>query len=177
MRAADSVRRDFVELWGSMGPFWGVPPGTARVYGFLISCAHPATAEEIQEGLAMSRGAVSMACRELRGWGLVHLERKHGSRQLAYRPETDLERALENIVRTRKRREGTRSSPGCENGSPSRGRAERRRAPRAPCAIEALVALADPMAESFLGGSTVQRPGLADGRGRRQARAAARRKA
>src|SRR6188474_2901476 len=105
MSDADAVREAFVDLWGSMGPFWGVPPATARVYGFLLSKKESQTADAIVEDLGMSRGAVSMACRELRDWGLVHLERTAGTRQIAYRPETDLERALRNIVVARKRRE------------------------------------------------------------------------
>jgi DNA-binding transcriptional regulator GbsR (MarR family) len=51
-----------------MGPFWGVL-ATARVYGWLISKADASTSDEIMAGLGMSRGAASMACRELRDWG------------------------------------------------------------------------------------------------------------
>src|SRR5882672_4823444 len=105
MNKTEAVRREFVQLWGSMGPFWGVSPAAARVYGWLISRKDTATADELMEGLEMSRGAVSMACRELRDWGLIHLEKESGSRQLIYRPETDLERAMRNIVQARKRRE------------------------------------------------------------------------
>jgi predicted transcriptional regulator len=101
MSDTESVRSAFVELWGAMGPFWGVPPATARVYGWLISKKEPATADEVVEDLGISRGAVSMACRELRDWGLVHDDRASGSRQSSYRPETDLEKAIRNIVLTR----------------------------------------------------------------------------
>ena len=51
MNDTESVRKAFVQLWGSMGPFWGVSPTTARVYGWLISKKDSATAEEIMEGL------------------------------------------------------------------------------------------------------------------------------
>ena len=105
MNHTEAVRKEFVQLWGSMGPFWGVSPATARIYGWLISRKDSATADEIMEGLEMSRGAVSMACRELRDWGLVALEKESGTRQLSYRPETDLEKAMRNIVQARKRRE------------------------------------------------------------------------
>src|SRR6185295_20140851 len=101
MNQTETLRRKFVQLWGTMGTFWGVAPATARVYGWLISRKDSATADEIMQGLEMSRGAVSMACRELRDWGLVTLEKESGSRQLSYRPETDLERAMRNIVQAR----------------------------------------------------------------------------
>jgi DNA-binding transcriptional regulator GbsR (MarR family) len=163
MSATEDVRQAFVELWSSMGPFWGVPPSTARVYGWLISRGPSATAEEIMTGLGMSRGAVSMACRELRDWGLVHLERTPGSRQSAYRPETDLERAIKSIVATRKRREWDPLLAHLREWIP---RLEAERSNEAAVfrerlkEIEALVALADSMAESFLKGGLVQNLGL-----------------
>jgi DNA-binding transcriptional regulator GbsR (MarR family) len=175
----ESVRSAFVDLWGSMGPFWGVPPATARVYGWLLSKKDPATADEIVEGTGMSRGAVSMACRELRDWGLVHLERTSGSRQLAYRPEADLERAIRNIVRARKRREW---DPILRHLGEWIPKLEAERSAEAAVfrerlrSIESLVATADSMAESFLEGGLVHRLGLkvlvsAAGRKRRRSSA------
>jgi len=163
MSDTESVREAFVQLWGSMGPFWGVPPTTARVYGWLISKKDSATADEIVDGLDLSRGAVSMACRELRDWGLVHLERTPGSRQLAYRPETDLEKAIRNIVQARKRREW---DPILEHLREWIPKLEAERSAEAQVfrdrlkSIESLVATADSMAESFLKGGLVQRLGL-----------------
>ncbi len=146
-------------LWGNMGPFWGVPPATARVYGWLISKADAATADEIMEGLGMSRGAASMACRELRDWGLIYLERESGVRQLRYRPETDLEKAIKNIVQTRKRREWDPMLerlrewiPKLEADRSAEARVFRDRLK----AIEGLVGMVDSMAESFLKGGMVR---------------------
>ncbi len=101
----DQVREEFVQLWGALGTFWGVPPTTARVFGWLLSQSDPVDAKEIMEGLELSRGAVSMACKELREWKLIAPERVAGSRRVVYRPETDLERVLRNVVQIRKRRE------------------------------------------------------------------------
>src|SRR5882672_4744766 len=163
MNKTEAVRREFVQLWGSMGPFWGVSPAAARIYGWLISRKDTATADELMEGLEMSRGTVSMACRELRDWGLVHLERTAGSRQLAYRPETDLERAIRSIVQARKRREWDPIRvhlrewiPRLEAEKSAEAAVFRERLKN----IEALVATADAMAESFLKGGLVNRLGL-----------------
>ena len=163
MSDVDAVRTEFVELWASLGPFWGVPPGTARIYGYLLSKPESQTADEIVEGLGMSRGAVSMACRELRDWGLVHLERAGGARQIAYRPETDLERAIRSIVEARKRREWDPVLRHLREWLP---RLEAERSAEAAvfrerlANIEALVAAADAMADSFLNGGLVDRLGL-----------------
>ncbi len=159
----EEVRREFAELWGAMAPFWGVPPMTGRVYGWLLSRAEPATAEELMEGLSMSRGAVSMACRELRDWGLVHAERVEGGRQSTYRPETDLELVIRGIVANRKRREWDPILARLRAWIP---RLEGERSVEVQVfrerlrAIEALVGMADSMAESFLAGGLVQRLGL-----------------
>jgi DNA-binding transcriptional regulator GbsR (MarR family) len=178
MTETDAIREEFVRLWGSMGPFWGVPPTTARVYGWLLSRPDSATADEIVSGLGLSRGAVSMACRELRDWGLIHDDRPSGSRQSSYRPETDLEKAIRNIVQTRKRREW---DPILEHLRTWIPRLTAERSADAQIfrdrlkALEALVGLADSMAESFLKGGMVNRLGLkvlvaAAGRKRRKDR-------
>ena len=163
MTGTETIREDFVRLWGSLAPFWGVPPTTARVYGWLLSRKDSATADDIVDGLGLSRGAVSMACRELRDWGLIHDDRPSGSRQSSYRPETDLEKAIRNIVQTRKRREW---DPILEHLREWIPRLEAERSADAQMfrdrlkAIEALVGLADSMAESFLKGGMVHRLGL-----------------
>ena len=163
MGQTEDVRDAFVAFWGSLGPFWGVSPATARVYGWLISRKDGATADEIMEGLGMSRGAVSMACRDLRGWGLVHQHREAGERQASYRPETDLEKAIRNIVQARKRREWDPMLERLREWIPV---LEAQRSAEAQIfrdrlkAIEALVGIIDSMAESFLKGGMVQKLGL-----------------
>lgn len=160
---ATDIRSDFVQLWGSLGTFWGVSPTTARVFGWLLSRSEPADAEEIVEGLDMSRGAVSMACRELREWGLVLTERPLGSRRTLYQPETDLEKLVRNVIQIRKRREWDpilehlrEWVPALEADPSDEARvfAERLRA------IETLVEVADSVVERFLKGGTVTKLGL-----------------
>lgn len=163
MSEIDDVRRAFVQLWGSMGPFWGIAPTTSRVYAWLVSRAEGADAEEIMAGLELSRGAVSMACRDLRDWGLVTLDKAPGSRRVTFRPATDLEKVIRNILQIRKRREW---DPIRENLAEWRSRLESD--PTAEAAIfrerlqslEALVRLADSVLEVFLGGGMVGRLGL-----------------
>jgi DNA-binding transcriptional regulator GbsR (MarR family) len=105
MSALEQVRAELVTLWARLGPLWGISPAAARVHGWLLTQCESQEAEEIAEGLAMSRGAVSMACTELVEWGVIAAERPPGSRRTLFRPLTDLEQVIRNIVQARKQRE------------------------------------------------------------------------
>jgi DNA-binding transcriptional regulator GbsR (MarR family) len=163
MGETEAVRDAFVQLWGRMGPFWGVSPAAARVYGFLLSRADGATAEEIVDGLSMSRGAVSMAARELRDWGLSTASKEPGERGVLHRAESDLEKSIRNIVLVRKRREWDPILEHLREWIP-RLRADRSRDAalfrERLEAIEGLVGLADSLAENFLKGGVVGNLGL-----------------
>ncbi len=163
MSEVETVRHAFVQLWGSMGPFWGIAPTTARVYSWLLSRAEPADADDIMHGLEMSRGAVSMACRDLREWHLIFPEKAPGSRRVTYRPATDLEKVIRNIVEIRKRREWDpileslrEWIPRLEADPSPDAEAFRRRLE----SLESLIALTDQMVDVFLKGGLVSRVGL-----------------
>ena len=163
MTAFESVREDFVQLWGAMGPFWGISPTTARVYSWLLSRAEPADMDEIMAGLDLSRGAVSMALKELRDWHLVVPEKAAGSRRLFFHPATDLEKVMRNIVLIRKHREW---DPILENLQDWLPRLEEDPSEDAKvfrerlASLEALVGLMDSMIEAFLKGGLVGKVGL-----------------
>jgi len=101
----EDVREDFLALWSRLGPLWGISPSTAKIHAWLLSERVGADAETLAESLSLSRGAVSMGCRELVDWGLVTAGRPSGSRRVIFKAEQDLERAIVAIVQTRKRRE------------------------------------------------------------------------
>jgi DNA-binding transcriptional regulator GbsR (MarR family) len=157
------VRSALVELWARLAPFWGVSPAAARVFGYLLSRAEPVDAEELAAALVLSRGAVSMAARELEEWGLVLRTRAPGERRELFAPEVDLERAVRGIVRTRKRREW---DPLLERLREWLPQLERERGADAQVfrqrleELEAVVALADSLASSFLVGGVVKQLGL-----------------
>lgn len=163
MSAVDAVRDSFVQLWGSLGTFWGVSPTTARIFGWLLSRSEAADAEEIMAGLELSRGAVSMACRELREWGLVTIEKVPGSRRVLYRPETDLDKVTRHVVQVRKQREWDPILEHLRDWIPV---LEEDPSPEAALFLErlkdleAFVSLADSMAEAILRGGPVSSFGL-----------------
>lgn len=163
MTDLEDVQGGLVELWGRLAPFWGVPPTTARVHGWLLGRDQPADGQAIADGLGTSRGAVSMACRELVDWGLVLTERPSGSRRVLYRAETDLERAIRAIVATRKRREWDPLSEHLAHWRDALSRDRSRPVAelrRRLTQLEGVVSLADRMATTFLKGGVLPRLGL-----------------
>lgn len=162
MAALNRVRDELVMLWDRLGPLWGVSPSAARVHGWLLTQAEPQEAEEIADGLTMSRGAVSMACTELEEWGVVTVERQAGSRRQLYRPVTDLEQVIRSIIQVRKQREWdpllTQLDRWLEmlegdrgDGVDVRSRLER---------LRGVIALTDRMAMQFLKGGALGSLGL-----------------
>lgn len=161
--AVVEVRESFVQLWGALGPFWGITPTAARIHAWLLSRPEPADSEEIMDGLELSRGAVSMACRELREWHLVDVEKTPGSRRVRYRPATDLEKVVRNIVQIRKRREWDPIVENLQEWIPrlDAERSEEAHAFRKRLAsLESLAGMVDSMMEMFLKGGLVSRVGL-----------------
>jgi DNA-binding transcriptional regulator GbsR (MarR family) len=163
----DRVRQSLVQLWGRLGPLWGIAPTTARVHAWLLALPpgdpERLAGERIAADMGMSRGGVSMALRELCDWGLVHPERPLGTRRILYRAETDLEKAIRSIVETRKRREwdpilaSVREWSSALEGDRSEDAQHVRSVLHE---IESVVALVDSMARSFLSGGMLQRMGL-----------------
>src|SRR5262245_56474216 len=157
------IRESLASLWGGLGGFWGIPPATARVHGWLLACPGGASAEDLMRALGMSRGAVSMACRELRDWGLVRAERGVGGRRITYRPEEDLEKVVRNVVAARKRREWDPMRERLREWIAeleSGGGAEAREVSERLRIVAGVVEAIDGMAEAFLRGGLIQRFGL-----------------
>lgn len=163
MSELDEVRGAFIQLWGRLAPLWGITPTAGRILACLIARDGSADGDALAEELEMSRGAVSMATRELIDWGLVHPERPTGSRRVTYRAETDLERAIKAIIQARKRKEW---DPLRENLAGWIERLRRDRSPEAATLrhrfeeVADVIGLVNSMATAFLGGGILQRFGL-----------------
>lgn len=152
-----------VQLWGRLAGFWGITPASGRVLGWLIASTGPADGDELASALQMSRGAVSMATRELLDWGLVSSEQVPGSRRLLYHPVTDLERVIKSIVRSRKHREWDPILTHVERWIPALRADRTKEAAQVRERLEEIrtvLTAVDEMAEAFLAGSVVQNLGL-----------------
>ncbi len=158
--ATEEVQREFVQLWARMSKFWGVSAATARVYAWLMSHPNGGDTDAIMTGLRLGRGTVSMACKELREWGLILSEPVAGARRTRHRVDADLGRVVRNVIEHRKRREW---DPILEQLRAWLPRLEADRSPEAAVfrerlrAIEACLAMADAMAQTFLEGGTLDR--------------------
>ena len=161
--STEQVRDEFIQLWSRLGQFWGIPAGTSRVYAWLLSCPDGTGSEEIMAGLMMSRGAVSMACKELRDWGLAVAVRDPGQRRVRYAVETDLATVVRNIIQARKRREWDPVLDGVRDWIPrleSDGSKDATVLRDRLASIEACVSMADGMAQRFLDGGMLSELGL-----------------
>jgi len=103
--AVESVEHDFVELWGSMSPLWGVNPTMARIHGVLFITGRRMTADEIMERLSISRGNVSMNVAKLLEWNLVRRVHQPGDRREYYESLGDVWEMFTTVASQRKRRE------------------------------------------------------------------------
>jgi DNA-binding transcriptional regulator GbsR (MarR family) len=164
MRAStEQVRNEFIQLWSRLGVFWGIPAGTSRVYAWLLSRPDGAGSDEIMAGLKMSRGAVSMACKELRDWGLVITVQDPGERRARHLVETELVTVVRNIVQARKRREWDPILDGVRDWVPRLASDDSKEATvlrERLESIEACVGMADGMAQRFLDGGMLSDLGL-----------------
>ena len=163
MSATDEVRDRFTSLWSRLGPMWGIPPSTARLHAWLLSRPEGADAETLSEELGLSRGAVSMACKELLDWGLIVSARPAGNRRVIFRAESALERAIVSIIRTRKRKEWDpllaevrqwREELALESSS------EATHMGRLFAELEGVVGMVEATARAFLSGFVIRRIGL-----------------
>ncbi|MFI6031958.1 GbsR/MarR family transcriptional regulator [Amycolatopsis magusensis] len=73
---------EFVTAMGDVLASWNLPRATGRVYGRLLLNADPASLDALGEALGLSKGAVSVAVRELVSWGLARTIPQPGSRRL-----------------------------------------------------------------------------------------------
>ena len=99
----------------------------------------------------------------MREWHLIFPEKALGSRRVTYRPATDLEKVIRNIVEIRKRREWDpvleslrEWIPRLEADPSTEAAVFRERLE----SLESLVALTDSMVDAFLKGGLLGRVGL-----------------
>ncbi|WP_409493121.1 GbsR/MarR family transcriptional regulator [Amycolatopsis sp. cmx-11-12] len=75
-------RAVFVTAMGDFLASWNLSRATGRVYGQLLLDSSPASLDTLGAALGLSKGAVSVAVRELVSWGLARTIPQPGSRRL-----------------------------------------------------------------------------------------------
>lgn len=97
--------QSFVLHFGEMGSRWGINRTVGQIYALLYVSPEPLCAEEIVEGLGVSRSNVSMGLRELQAWNLVVLKHLPGDRRDFFTTPDDIWQILRTLAEERKKRE------------------------------------------------------------------------
>ncbi len=105
MNDLPETARKFILHWGEMGARWGVNRTVAQVHALLYLSERPLNAEEICQTLVLARSNVSVALRELQGWGIVKVTHLPGDRRDHFETMTDVFEMFRTILNERRRRE------------------------------------------------------------------------
>jgi len=92
-RVADAI--------GAVIEAWGFKHNHGRVWALLYLRGAPLSAPAIGEELDLSKGAVSMALRELEGWGVLQRVRLRGERSWHFVAENDFMAMVRRVVEQR----------------------------------------------------------------------------
>lgn len=90
-----------IDAVGNVIEFWGFKRNQGRVWALIFLRGTPLTAVEIQDALALSKGAVSMLTRELERWEVLRRVRLPTSSSWRFDVETDLKRMISNVLSER----------------------------------------------------------------------------
>lgn len=76
-------RRFIADMAALLGP-WGMQPGTASTYAYLLLCGEPASLDAIARALGMAKSTASVAARALEQFGLARRHAEPGSKRIRY---------------------------------------------------------------------------------------------
>lgn len=101
----DEGKEKFIQSWGVIGSNWGINRTMAQIHALLLIAPDSLSAEEVMDGLQISRGNTNMNLRELMDWGLVYKELKPGERKEYFRAEKEMWEVVKKIIIRRKKKE------------------------------------------------------------------------
>ena len=101
----EDAKMEFVQSWGILGSEWGIPKSMGQIHALLLSHKEGISAEDVMEGIQLSRGNVNTNLRELIDWGLVTKQSKIGERKEYFQASYDVWSIAKNIVEKRKKKE------------------------------------------------------------------------
>jgi DNA-binding transcriptional regulator GbsR (MarR family) len=101
IRELSAWEHQVIDAVGNAIDFWGFKRNHGRIWALLYLRAEPLTALEIQDTLAISKGAVSMITRELEQWGVIHRVRPPKQAAWHFVAETDLMEMIGRVIRER----------------------------------------------------------------------------
>lgn len=101
----DEAKQQFIQSWGVLGTEWGINRTMAQIHALLLVSSEALSADEVMEGLQISRGNANMNLRDLMNWGLVDKVLKAGERKEFFTAEKDIWKVAMRIIRERRKRE------------------------------------------------------------------------
>jgi DNA-binding transcriptional regulator GbsR (MarR family) len=90
-----------VDAVGNVIDFWQFKRNQGRVWALLYLRDRPLTAQDLQDALGLSKGAVSMLVRELEQWGVIHRVRTPADPLWRYEAESDLMKMVRKVIAER----------------------------------------------------------------------------
>lgn len=101
----EKAKDDFIDLWGQLGPNWGINKTMAQIHALLLISPSVLSTDEIMDQLKISRGNSNMNVRILIDWGLVHKSFKRGDRKEYFSAEKDMPTVAKCIIIQRRKKE------------------------------------------------------------------------
>jgi DNA-binding transcriptional regulator GbsR (MarR family) len=95
----------FVSHFGEMGSRWGMTRTVGQIYALLMITETPLNADDIVEGLSISRSNASMGLKELQSWRLIKPVHFPGDRKEYYETPDDTWEVGRIIFEERRKRE------------------------------------------------------------------------
>ena len=93
------------DVVGRLMEFWGFKRNMGRIWAVLYLSPDPMSAEDLQQALKLSSGAVSMTTNELLRWGVVRKVWVQGERKDFYTAEVQLWRMISRVFNEREKSE------------------------------------------------------------------------
>ncbi len=94
-----------MDTMGRITAFWGFSKIMGQLYGLLYLSPKPLTLDEMAEGLAVSKGNVSINIRALERWNMVRRVWVKGDRKDFYEAETDFWKIIRGVLKEREKKE------------------------------------------------------------------------
>lgn len=95
----------FVLHFGEMARHWGMSRTVGQIYGLLYLSPRPLNADDIVEGLGLSRSNVSMGLKALEDWRLVKLGHLKGDRREYFETPKEIWEVFRTLAEEKRRRE------------------------------------------------------------------------
>jgi HTH-type transcriptional regulator, glycine betaine synthesis regulator len=102
-KGISSWEMQVIDAVGNTIELWGFKANLGRIWAFVYLRGSAYTAREIEQAMGLSKGAVSMATREMEQWGVLHRVRE-GAQAWRFAAETDFLAMISKVIEAREAR-------------------------------------------------------------------------